>query len=127
MMNKKTRRLSKMPEEVRAEIGPYFNGRSAITDEQSEKLAKPRNKINGGSTRQFIRKGLTVSFLDIHSHYPRVMVVLPCFCNVTRFLMWFHYLQQPKWNDLDVNQHVNNVKYIGWILEVVSLLPFIHV
>lgn len=25
---------------------------------------------------------------------------------------------QPKWSDLDVNQHVNNVKYIGWILEV---------
>ncbi|GAA0183536.1 hypothetical protein Leryth_022532 [Lithospermum erythrorhizon] len=23
----------------------------------------------------------------------------------------------PKWNDLDVNQHVNNVKYVGWILE----------
>uniref|UniRef100_Q2Q1N8 Acyl-[acyl-carrier-protein] hydrolase n=1 Tax=Cuphea calophylla subsp. mesostemon TaxID=312565 RepID=Q2Q1N8_9MYRT len=25
----------------------------------------------------------------------------------------------PRWNDLDVNQHVNNVKYIGWILESV--------
>lgn len=25
---------------------------------------------------------------------------------------------QPRWGDLDVNQHVNNVKYIGWILEV---------
>ncbi|KAI7741859.1 hypothetical protein M8C21_026575 [Ambrosia artemisiifolia] len=23
----------------------------------------------------------------------------------------------PRWNDFDVNQHVNNVKYIGWILE----------
>uniref|UniRef100_K9JHH2 Acyl-[acyl-carrier-protein] hydrolase n=1 Tax=Cuphea lanceolata TaxID=3930 RepID=K9JHH2_CUPLA len=23
----------------------------------------------------------------------------------------------PRWNDLDVNQHVSNVKYIGWILE----------
>ena len=23
----------------------------------------------------------------------------------------------PRWSDLDVNQHVNNVKYIGWILE----------
>ncbi|KAK3120671.1 hypothetical protein QOZ80_9AG0691740 [Eleusine coracana subsp. coracana] len=82
MMNKKTRRLSKMPEEVRAEIGPYFNGCSAITDEQSEKLAKTGNKIDGGSTNKFIRKGLT-----------------------------------PRWSDLDVNQHVNNVKYIGWILE----------
>ncbi|EEE57469.1 hypothetical protein OsJ_07709 [Oryza sativa Japonica Group] len=25
---------------------------------------------------------------------------------------------EPRWGDLDVNQHVNNVKYIGWILEV---------
>ncbi|XP_073157903.1 palmitoyl-acyl carrier protein thioesterase, chloroplastic-like [Henckelia pumila] len=23
----------------------------------------------------------------------------------------------PRWNDLDVNQHVNNVKYVDWILE----------
>ncbi|KAF8732836.1 hypothetical protein HU200_015180 [Digitaria exilis] len=82
MMNKNTRRLSKMPDEVRAEIGPYFNGRTAITDEQSEKLAKPGSTSDGDSAKQFIRKGLT-----------------------------------PKWGDLDVNQHVNNVKYIGWILE----------
>lgn len=25
---------------------------------------------------------------------------------------------QPRRNDLDMNQHVNNVKYIGWIMEV---------
>uniref|UniRef100_A0A0D3F865 Acyl-[acyl-carrier-protein] hydrolase n=1 Tax=Oryza barthii TaxID=65489 RepID=A0A0D3F865_9ORYZ len=83
MMHKKTRRLSKMPDEVRAEIGPYFNDRSAITEEQSEKLAKTGNKVGDDATEQFIRKGLT-----------------------------------PRWGDLDVNQHVNNVKYIGWILEV---------
>jgi len=82
MMNKTTRRLSKMPDEVRGEIGPHFNDRSAITEEQGEKLAKPRSKVVDPSTKQFIRKGLT-----------------------------------PKWGDLDVNQHVNNVKYIGWILE----------
>ncbi|AQK80344.1 Palmitoyl-acyl carrier protein thioesterase chloroplastic [Zea mays] len=83
MMNKNTRRLSKMPDEVRAEIGPYFNARAAITDEQSEKLAKPGSTAGGDAMKQFMRKGLT----------PR----------------W--------WGDLDVNQHVNNVKYIGWILE----------
>nr|WUR05676.1 fatty acyl-ACP thioesterase B-type [Zea mays subsp. mays] len=83
MMNKNTRRLSKMPDKVRAEIGPYFNGRSAITDKQSEKLAKPGSAPEGGTMKQqFIRKGLT-----------------------------------PRWGDHDVNQHVNNVKYIGWILE----------
>ncbi|XP_047075068.1 palmitoyl-acyl carrier protein thioesterase, chloroplastic-like [Lolium rigidum] len=83
MLNKNTRRLSKMPDEVRGEIGPHFNNdRSAITEKQGEKLAKPGDKVNDPSTKQFIRKGLT-----------------------------------PKWGDLDVNQHVNNVKYIGWILE----------
>lgn len=65
MMNKNTRRLSKMPDEVRAEIGPYFNDRSAITEEQSEKLAKTGNKVGDDATEQFIRKGLTVSQLDM--------------------------------------------------------------
>ncbi|KAL2347061.1 hypothetical protein Fmac_001061 [Flemingia macrophylla] len=27
----------------------------------------------------------------------------------------------PRWNDMDANQHVNNVKYIGWILESVPI------
>ncbi|KAM0017620.1 putative oleoyl-[acyl-carrier-protein] hydrolase [Helianthus debilis subsp. tardiflorus] len=27
----------------------------------------------------------------------------------------------PRWSDLDINQHVNNVKYIGWILESVPV------
>jgi fatty acyl-ACP thioesterase B len=31
---------------------------------------------------------------------------------------------QPRWADLDINQHVNNVKYIGWILEVKDKVPF---
>jgi hypothetical protein len=29
---------------------------------------------------------------------------------------------QPRWADLDINQHVNNVKYIAWILEVIFFL-----
>jgi len=32
-------------------------------------------------------------------------------------------MEQPRWGDLDVNQHVNNVKYIGWILEVIYSGP----
>ncbi|KAL3654998.1 hypothetical protein CASFOL_000784 [Castilleja foliolosa] len=27
----------------------------------------------------------------------------------------------PRWSDMDVNQHVNNVKYIGWTLESVPI------
>uniref|UniRef100_Q1W7L7 Acyl-[acyl-carrier-protein] hydrolase n=1 Tax=Elaeis guineensis var. tenera TaxID=51953 RepID=Q1W7L7_ELAGV len=77
MMNKNTRKLSKVPEEVRAEIGPYFVERAAIVDEDSRKLPKLDE-----DTTDYVKKGLT-----------------------------------PRWSDLDVNQHVNNVKYIGWILE----------
>lgn len=77
MMNKKTRKLSKIPEEVRREIEPYFMQCEPVLDEDSRKLPKLDN-----STAEHVRTGLT-----------------------------------PRWNDLDVNQHVNNVKYIGWILE----------
>ncbi|KDO80425.1 hypothetical protein CISIN_1g014795mg [Citrus sinensis] len=78
MMNKLTRRLSKMPDEVRQEIEPYFLNSDPVVDEDSRKLPKL-----GDSTADYVRRGLT-----------------------------------PRWSDLDVNQHVNNVKYIGWILEV---------
>uniref|UniRef100_W0HJY0 Acyl-[acyl-carrier-protein] hydrolase n=1 Tax=Lindera communis TaxID=155291 RepID=W0HJY0_9MAGN len=77
MMNKRTRRLSKIPEEVRGEIGPYFMEDVAIVEEDSRKV----QKLNE-NTADSVRRGLT-----------------------------------PRWSDLDVNQHVNNVKYIGWILE----------
>uniref|UniRef100_Q9FQX7 Acyl-[acyl-carrier-protein] hydrolase n=1 Tax=Iris tectorum TaxID=114617 RepID=Q9FQX7_9ASPA len=77
MMNKDTRRLSKFPEEVRAEIEPYFMERVPVIDDDNRKLPKLDD-----DTADHVRKGLT-----------------------------------PRWSDLDVNQHVNNVKYIGWILE----------
>lgn len=28
---------------------------------------------------------------------------------------------QPRRADLDMNQHVNNVTYIGWVLEVIEV------
>ncbi|OUZ99679.1 Acyl-ACP thioesterase [Macleaya cordata] len=77
MMNKKTRKLSKIPDEVRGEIEPYFMDCAPILDEDSRKLPKLDD-----DTADFVQTGLT-----------------------------------PRWNDLDINQHVNNVKYIGWILE----------
>ncbi|XVE98231.1 hypothetical protein REPUB_Repub03eG0087900 [Reevesia pubescens] len=81
MMNKLTRRLSKIPEEVRGEIEPYFMNSDPVVAEDSRKLVKLDD-----STAEYVHKGLA-----------------------------------PRWSDLDVNQHVNNVKYIGWILEVDSL------
>ncbi|PSS20889.1 Palmitoyl-acyl carrier protein like [Actinidia chinensis var. chinensis] len=82
MMNKVTRRLSKLPDEVRLEIGPYFVDSPPVVDEDNRKLPKLDE-----NTADYIRAGLT-----------------------------------PKWSDLDVNQHVNNVKYIGWILESAPIL-----
>lgn len=55
MMNKQTRRLSKIPEEVRAEIGSYFVDRDPIIEDDSRKLAKLDD-----STADYVRKGLTV-------------------------------------------------------------------
>ncbi|XP_038987226.1 palmitoyl-acyl carrier protein thioesterase, chloroplastic-like isoform X2 [Phoenix dactylifera] len=81
MINKHTRRLSKMPEEVRAELAPFFAERDAVLDEDSRKLPKLDDDSAG-----YVRRGLT-----------------------------------PHWNDLDVNQHVNNVKYVGWILELCQM------
>ncbi|XP_019439491.1 PREDICTED: palmitoyl-acyl carrier protein thioesterase, chloroplastic-like [Lupinus angustifolius] len=77
MMNKLTRRLSKIPSEVREEIGSYFVNSAPIIEEDNRKLTKLDD-----NTADYIRTSLS-----------------------------------PRWNDLDVNQHVNNVKYIGWILE----------
>ncbi|KAL8149261.1 hypothetical protein AgCh_006314 [Apium graveolens] len=81
MMNKTTRKLSKLPDEVRAEIGSYFVDTPPIVDEDSRRLPKLTD-----SSADYIRTGLT-----------------------------------PKWSDLDINQHVNNVKYVAWILESTPL------
>lgn len=81
MMNKHTRRLSKLPEEVRGEIEPFFLNSPPVVAEDDRKLPKLDE-----CTADFVRSGLT-----------------------------------PRWHDLDVNQHVNNVKYIGWILESAPL------
>lgn len=79
MMNKETRRLAKMPDEVRAEIGKHFVDREPIIDDDNRRMPKLNKE-----TADCVLTGLT-----------------------------------PKWSDLDVNQHVNNVKYVGWMLESV--------
>ncbi|MBA0661624.1 hypothetical protein Goklo_005900, partial [Gossypium klotzschianum] len=90
MMNKLTRRLSKIPEEVRGEIEPHFMNSDPVVAEDNRKLVKLDD-----STAQYVRKGLTVT----------------TGCPISSFSI------VPRWSDLDVNQHVNNVKYVGWILE----------
>jgi len=77
MMNRKTRKLSKIPDAVKGEIQPYFTERNIFMAEDTRKLQKLED-----DTAQYICSDLS-----------------------------------PRWSDLDVNQHVNNVKYIGWILE----------
>ncbi|GLJ31671.1 hypothetical protein SUGI_0636360 [Cryptomeria japonica] len=79
MMNKLTRRLSKMPDVVRGEVEPWFLTRRAISDESNEKIAKLDD-----NNADYIRSDL-----------------------------------RPRRSDLDMNQHVNNVKYVGWMLETV--------
>ncbi|KAF8021251.1 hypothetical protein BT93_G1622 [Corymbia citriodora subsp. variegata] len=44
MMNEQTRRLSKMPEEVRAEISPWFIEKQAIKEDNPEKIVKLDSK-----------------------------------------------------------------------------------
>ncbi|GAB2217064.1 hypothetical protein Droror1_Dr00000222 [Drosera rotundifolia] len=80
MMNKKMRRLSKMPVEVHTEIQGYFVDKHPVVAEDKRKLTKLDD-----NTAKHIHKGLTA-----------------------------------RWSDLDVNRHVNNVKYIGWILEAIA-------
>ncbi|KAL4566697.1 hypothetical protein LXL04_030819 [Taraxacum kok-saghyz] len=83
IMNRETRRLSKIPDEVRNEVTPFYLNRDAIATENidHEKIEKLTDE-----TAARIRHGLA-----------------------------------PSWSDMDANQHVNNVKYIGWILESVPV------
>ncbi|XP_010927197.2 palmitoyl-acyl carrier protein thioesterase, chloroplastic [Elaeis guineensis] len=78
MMNQETRRLSKMPEEVRDEISPWFIERRAIEEEVPEKIIKLDD---------------TAKYVDSNL--------------------------KPKRSDLDMNHHVNNVKYVRWMLETI--------
>ncbi|THG23924.1 palmitoyl-acyl carrier protein thioesterase, chloroplastic-like [Camellia sinensis] len=83
IMNRETRRLSKIPDEVKKEVQPFYLHRVSIpiADTDSEKIEKLTDE-----TTHRIRSGLA-----------------------------------PRWSDMDANQHVNNVKYIGWLLESVPI------
>ncbi|KAK8952366.1 hypothetical protein KSP39_PZI003946 [Platanthera zijinensis] len=83
IMHRETRKLSKIPEQVREEVMPFYLDRRVILESDGERLSI--DKLND-ETAENIISGLA-----------------------------------PRWNDMDVNQHVNNVKYIGWILESVPM------
>jgi fatty acyl-ACP thioesterase B len=81
MMNGTTRRLAKIPDEVRSEIEPNFvDHRFAFS--QDEPVAPRVAKLD-----------------DVSTEYRSS-----------------HLKSTP--TDLDMNQHVNNLKYINWVLEV---------
>lgn len=58
MMNRETRRLSKIPDEVRREVQPYYLDRVAFypSGTDLDKIEKPSDQ-----TADIIRSGLTVS------------------------------------------------------------------
>ncbi|ESW09881.1 hypothetical protein PHAVU_009G164200 [Phaseolus vulgaris] len=81
MMNRETRTISKIPEEVRQEIVPfYFNRFSIATEEMDHQKIQ---KLTDATAEGIL------------------------------------FRVTPGWNDMDVNQHVNNAKYIRWISESV--------
>ncbi|KAI8523263.1 hypothetical protein RHMOL_Rhmol13G0059300 [Rhododendron molle] len=83
MMNQDTRRLQKVPDDVREEYIVHFP--------KEPRLAFPEE--NNGSLKK-------ISKLEDPAQYSRLGLV-------------------PRRVDLDMNQHVNNVTYIGWVLESV--------
>lgn len=83
IMNRETRRLCKIPDQVREEVNPFYLDR--VTIAASENHCNKIDRLTD-RTAQRIRSGLA-----------------------------------PRWSDMDANQHVNNVKYIGWILESVPI------
>ncbi|KAH7388203.1 hypothetical protein KP509_16G063700 [Ceratopteris richardii] len=78
MMNQDSRKLSKMPDDVRAEISPYFLERNVMPEDSCPRIKR----------------------LDDSALYVKSDLL-------------------PRLHDMDMNQHVNHVKYISWVLESV--------
>ncbi|XP_023749675.1 palmitoyl-acyl carrier protein thioesterase, chloroplastic [Lactuca sativa] len=79
IMNKKTRKLSRFPNEVRAKLEKFFVDKPPLVEQATRTWSRSEDNIT-----EHICKGL-----------------------------------KPRWSDLDINQHVNHVKYVGLILESV--------
>lgn len=79
--------------------------RLAFPDENNSSLQKI-SKLEDPS--QYSRLGLVVRSFGLSKfHWGSSFKFSVCFVNL-----------QPRRADLDMNQHVNNVTYIGWVLEV---------
>lgn len=81
MMNQQTRRLSKIPAEVRAEISPWFIEKQAIKEDVPEKITKLDDtakyvnsdlKVNKHQTKRLI------CFQLLYFGLTLLMCILPC-------------------------------------------------
>ncbi|XP_076909503.1 palmitoyl-acyl carrier protein thioesterase, chloroplastic-like [Bidens hawaiensis] len=77
VLNKSTKRLSKIPDEIRVTLNQFFVEKPYIIVKDTRIWPKLDE-----TTADHVCSGL-----------------------------------MPRWSDLDIRKHVNNVKYIGWILE----------
>jgi fatty acyl-ACP thioesterase B len=78
VMNEKTRRLSKVSDELRAEMSPFFSERN------EEELKSMQKKIEKLKEAKYIDRNM-----------------------------------KPTSSDIDMNNHVNNVKYTNWMIETI--------
>ena len=73
MMNKVTRRLARIPDEVRTEIEPFFSEYAAIEDQDHRKFPK-LPEYDRATSAKYVRTGLTVSFA--HTYSTRLQVYI---------------------------------------------------
>ncbi|CAN0897934.1 Oleoyl-acyl carrier protein thioesterase, chloroplastic (Fragment) [Linum grandiflorum] len=107
MMNQDTRRLQKVNDEVREEYLVFCPREPRLSfPEENNRSLKKILKLEDPA--QHSRLGLVVRNSG-HPYYLSYMVLL--------FLIIKFLTFQPRRADLDMNQHVNNVAYIGWVLE----------
>lgn len=97
-----------MPEEVRAEISPWFIEKYAIKEDAPEKISKLDDKAKYMNSDLKVKILLTQVHFSLHRHLEKQ--------NTDNLLF-----TQPKRSDLDMNHHVNNVKYLRWMLEVLYI------
>jgi len=66
-MNRQTRRLSKIPEEVKQELVPFYQNRLAVPTEEVD--CERIDKLTD-DTAERIRSGLAVSFISLYYQSP---------------------------------------------------------